>query len=339
MRTTNAETAIALIEKKDKQKGLSAALPEFMPVERFTRHAVTVLRDPELAECTPRSLIAAIFEAAQLGLYLENAIGHAYIVGFKNYDKELDRKVKEATLMLGFRGYIYLAKQTAGVNDVNPEVVYEGDEFDYAKGDSPYCRHKPTRDTDSRGNMTAAYSVIQFTNGLRSTTVMEWADIMAIKKRAPRSPKSPWNKPADVPAMAMKTVIRKQMKYAGLSVALTHYAVKDEYHDAGIPVPGRAAFLERMKDGQGIEPPKQVESESAPVEETKPAASGLPADERATLQRKHSSLSKQLRRKALSSAMLDDMTDNALVDAVEILRQQVQEQMPEGQEASPFEGM
>ena len=94
---TNANTAVAkakeaaatakapvriedLIQQSAKQ--LQMALPSHMRPERIVRIALTTLRmTPKLYECNIHSFLAALFQAAQLGLE-PNVLGEAYIIPY-----------------------------------------------------------------------------------------------------------------------------------------------------------------------------------------------------------------------------------------------------------------
>jgi recombination protein RecT len=328
---TCAERAIALIDSEPKLVELQKALPEHMDAKRFARLAVTMLRKPELAECSVKSILATVLESAQLGLYLDGVLGHAYIVPFKAWDDKLKKKVKQATLIIGYRGYIYMALRTGFVNDVGASVVYDGDDFDYRKGTDPYLHHKPVRDAAKRGKVTAAYSIITYKTGIRTFEVMEEADLAEIESRAlaKGGSFSPWRHRVDKKEMQKKSVARLHLKYAGLSADLTRRAVQDEYYEAGIgrdPKEIEAEEVERdkfkdtMANGQSLEGPKHVDSESEPVTPAK-----LTAKDRSNLIVDHHRYSMAIGRKRLPMETLEGMSDSALTDAVEILKQQAEE--------------
>ena len=64
-------TVQALIKQMEPE--IKKALPALITPERFTRIALSaVSANPQLADCNPRSLLAALMTAAQLGLELNN---------------------------------------------------------------------------------------------------------------------------------------------------------------------------------------------------------------------------------------------------------------------------
>ena len=64
---------------------IKKALPEVITPERFTRMALSALNTtPKLQECTQMSFLAALMNAAQLGLEPNTPLGQAYLIPFNN---------------------------------------------------------------------------------------------------------------------------------------------------------------------------------------------------------------------------------------------------------------
>ena len=63
---------------------IEAALPKGEVALTFARIAITSIQTNKLlAQCTPQSIVAGIYQAAQLGLKLDGVLGHAYLVPYK----------------------------------------------------------------------------------------------------------------------------------------------------------------------------------------------------------------------------------------------------------------
>src|SRR5688500_12783632 len=70
-----------LLAKSEQQ--LAAARPKGIPASYMMRVVLTaVQRTPALLECTPVSLLGAVFQAAQLGLVPDGVLGQAYLVPY-----------------------------------------------------------------------------------------------------------------------------------------------------------------------------------------------------------------------------------------------------------------
>jgi recombination protein RecT len=201
--------------------------------ERIARlTAMIVSKDRTLAKCTPVSILRAVMESSRLGLEVGGALGHAYLVPYKNGQTEQ----YEAQFQIGYRGLIELAMRSDRVASVEAHVVWEKDAFDYQLGDEPFIHHKPA--LDERGaKWTHVYSVIklrgtpifdrngQFVRELgggKLLDVMSHREVMKIKGRSPAAKKagSPWNVPEFEPEMARKTVTRRNIKYSPMSEQL-----------------------------------------------------------------------------------------------------------------------
>lgn len=242
--TENKKVDIATFIKKNIDE-LGKALPSFMTPERFVRIAVTSTRlNPKLAECTQISVLAALFQAAQLGLE-PNTEGQAYLIPYNNskqiVDPDTGRKkwVKryECQFQIGYKGYIELFYRHGAALTLDMHTVYENDIFEYSYGTNPYLKHCPV--LKDRGEPVAYYAVATLRNGGSIFKVMskdecvkhgkthskcyitrEWDD--RSKTYVPVTPhfeaSSPWAK--DLNAMCKKTVLIQLAKLLPKSVEL-----------------------------------------------------------------------------------------------------------------------
>jgi len=124
-----------------------------------------------LAACKPASVFAAVIMSSQLGLEI-GVDGQAYIIPYKG----------EATFIPGWKGYVELINR-AGRAGVWTGAVYQGDEFDYALGDSPFVKHKPMGKVDEvPANITHTYSVGRV-HGAHHPVIEVWPIAKAIRHR------------------------------------------------------------------------------------------------------------------------------------------------------------
>lgn len=88
---------------------------------------------PELAKAAveaPQTIIVAGLKAAMMDLPVENSLGYAYIVPFKNSVKDAQgnyTKRNEAAFILGWRGMLQLALRTGAYRTINVSDVREGE--------------------------------------------------------------------------------------------------------------------------------------------------------------------------------------------------------------------
>lgn len=134
------------------QAEIARALPKHLDGDRMARIALTCFRQtPALGKCDPKSVFAAVIMAAQLGL--EPGIGgQAYLIPYG----------KECQFVPGWQGLVDLISR-AGRASVWTGAVFEGDEFEYALGDSPYVHHKPCGEDDEK-KLTHVYAIGRIEN-------------------------------------------------------------------------------------------------------------------------------------------------------------------------------
>lgn len=143
-----ATPAAAFNQFLQKHKGqLSAALPKHMNADRMTRLALTAFsQNKDLAACDPNSIFASLIVASQLGLE-PNVGGQCYLIPYNG----------KCTLVPGWKGLVDLVSRS-GRAAVWTGAVYEGDDFDYMLGDTPYCRHRPSGEFDP-AKLTHVYAI------------------------------------------------------------------------------------------------------------------------------------------------------------------------------------
>lgn len=132
----------------NKHKGqLAAALPKHMSADRMVRLAMTNFsQNKDLAKCDQNSVFASLIIASQLGLE-PGVNGQCYLIPYSG----------KCTFVPGWQGLVDLVSRS-GRASVWTGAVFEGDEFDYMLGDSPYCKHKPTGEFDL-SKLTHVYAI------------------------------------------------------------------------------------------------------------------------------------------------------------------------------------
>lgn len=243
-------------------KAIKSALPRHMTPERMCRVALnTIRRTPQLLECAPETMVAAIVEASSLGLEIDMR-GQAYLVPF--FNKNTGRK--EVQLIPGYKGLADLAYRSGRVDSIFAEVVCENDKFRFSLGLNPELEHTPC--LEDRGKLIAVYAVARMKESAPQFVVMGKGDIDKIKK-ASKSGGGPWKEwEAE---MWKKTAIRRLCKMLPLSPEMQRAVSLDEAGEAGI-VQGLGENI--------LDIPVQVEDvarEAAAIEEA-PAEADAPTE-------------------------------------------------------------
>ena len=121
-----------------------------------------VTGSPELQACTPQSILQESLKAASIHLPLNKALGRCYVVPFKN------KGVPTATMVIGYKGYVQLAKNSGQYRNINADVVYEG-QISYKNYLTGEIRidHEPTSD-----KVVGFFAYIEELNGFNKTLFM-----------------------------------------------------------------------------------------------------------------------------------------------------------------------
>lgn len=99
---------------------IKKALPSVMTPERFTRITLSALNNtPALRQCTAMSFMAALMNAAQLGLEPNTPLGQVYLIPFKNKGQ------MEVQFQVGYKGLIDLAYRNGQMQIIQAQAVYE----------------------------------------------------------------------------------------------------------------------------------------------------------------------------------------------------------------------
>lgn len=210
-----------LLEKQKSQ--IALVLPKHLDVNRLARIALTSLRKNEkLSECNSLSVIGAIMQASQLGVEIDNGLGHGYLVPYKD----------ECQFILGYRGMIDLARRSGQIISLSSHAFYENDTFDFEYGINEKLRHIPYKDGD-RGKFVGAYAIAHLKGGGHQIEVMFKHEIDKIRSqsKAASSSYSPWA--THYEEMAKKTVIRRLFKYLPSSIEIQRAVVLDEQGEYG----------------------------------------------------------------------------------------------------------
>ena len=230
------QTVQDVLHNDNVRNALTEVLPNNLDARRFARIAMSSLRrNPKLLQCNPGSFLSALLQSATLGLEPDTPLGHSYLIPYG----------KEATLIVGYQGYIDLAYRSGVVTSVHANVVRDGEDFEWSEGSNPFINHKPSVEPSSyrqgksvylsANQVTHAYAVAQLLGGGHIQVVMMRAELDAIKSRSRASHEGPWV--TDPVAMMKKSAIRQLRKFIPMSSqarALHMAAALDEQADSGL---------------------------------------------------------------------------------------------------------
>lgn len=252
------------------QDQIKKALPSVLTGERFSRMILTAMSStPQLQQCTPKSFLGAMMQAAQLGVEPNTPLGQAYLIPYKN------KGTLECSFQLGYKGLIDLAYRSGEVKDIQAHEVRENDVFEYELGLEPKLKHIPA--TSNRGPVILYYAVFHTKDGGYGFEVMSAEDIREHAKKyskAYSSGYSPWTTNFD--EMAKKTVLKKCLKYAPLKTEFVRAMSADETIKSDI-----SAHMTEVHDET-----EYIDIEATPVPDNVDAETGEVIDDRTEQEKK-----------------------------------------------------
>ena len=252
---------------RSQEAGFKLALPKDFDASRFTRIALTAVRNnPALQKCTKESLLASMMLSAQLGLEPNSPLQQAYIIPYGN----------KAEFQTGYKGLLKLAWNSGLVTLMDADKVHENDHFEYVKGFNPIFEHKPTI-KGKAGEVIAYYAYAQIKGGGNALVVMSKDEVIEHARKFSKSyntKSSPWK--SDFDSMAKKTVLiqlTKTLPQATTNEALmftTAANVDSTVHSLHEDQIGKAVTIEEMVDDteyEVVEPEVKQEPKTVKVKE------------------------------------------------------------------------
>ena len=283
------------------------ALPRHISPDRMLRViALACQKTPDLQKCELVTLMGAFLICASLGVEPNTPLGHAYLIPFKRRRKVNNRwqDSYEVQLIIGYRGYIDLARRSGRLVAIHADVVYEGDEFSFEYGSNMHLRHVPRGSREGRQPIWAycharledgeAFDVLPYDEVLRirdgsqgymaALTALEDAEANNEPWRRKAYDTSPWI--AHQHEMAAKTMVRRMAKMLPMSIEFAQAAEVDGLSEAGradfaqaLDGPTMEADYERIEDQQSTgttDPtPQAAQDETPKRQDEKPAASPI----------------------------------------------------------------
>ncbi|MGX4600177.1 recombinase RecT [Faecalimicrobium sp. JNUCC 81] len=214
--------AYAMKQLMIKMKGeIEQALPSQLSSERFQKVSLTAFNsNQKLQNCEPMTFISAMMQSAQLGLEPNTPLGLAYLIPYK-----VDGVCK-VQFQIGYKGLIELATRSGKLKTLYAHEVKENDEFDIDYGLKQKLIHKPLLKGD-RGEVIGYYAVYHLEPSGYNFVFMTYDEVKNHGKKYSKNFDSEiWEKEFD--SMAKKTVIKKLLKYAPLSIEMQKAVAFDE---------------------------------------------------------------------------------------------------------------
>lgn len=168
-----------------------------------------------LTQCTEASVREALLDLAAVGLSLNPAMRHAYLIPRKRkIGIENNKPVYEINccLSISYIGQKHIAEESGAVKTVWADVIFENDEWEYESGSEPKLIHKPNL-TEDRGERVSAYAVAILHDGTKHITMVPRKKVEQCREFSenPSGQYSPWTNWTD--DMWKKTAVNQGAKY------------------------------------------------------------------------------------------------------------------------------
>lgn len=246
---------------------IGAVIPRHLTAERMTKVLVSsIAKTPKLLECSQMSLLQSAIAMSELGLEPDAVRGLAYLVPYKT----------TCQLIIGYRGYIELARRSGTLRQVEARIVYERDKLDVRFGLEPKFEHVPHLEGDA-GKPRLVYGIARFTDGGEHIEVMTLAQVEEVRKRSRAANSGPWV--TDYEEMAKKTLMRRLAKWLPLSPELSKaIEVDDQQFEGGSSRAPEVPFVLESVAPHDAVTGEVIEGESSPAPAEAPVQSE-PEDE------------------------------------------------------------
>ncbi len=238
----------AVIEKMEPE--IAKALGNAVPSARFVRIAKTAINgNPEIANLERTSVLAAIMQAAQDGLVIDNK--EAAIVPFKG----------KAQYIPMVAGLVKKMRQHSNFGTLSYGIVYQREidegRFEYVAGDDEYLKHSPIVFGKDKGAAVGAYAVLTTKTGEKFRAVL---DREAIEKRLAKGANSQAKREWQT-EFWIKTVLKHLYKIApnsGDEGGVLDGVFRDDDEPQDVPATAHDA------DGVVVDKPPQKEDKPTP---------------------------------------------------------------------------
>jgi len=159
-------------------------------------------KTPQLTQCSPESLYAAMMQCINLDLMPGTPEGYCAIIPYG----------REAQFQLMYQGGMELAYRSGVVKTIKADLVFAEDDFDFDDATN-FIHHRKnlTIDRTVAKNIIAAYAVAKLENGETAFVVMSPSEIAKIKRTVKANrPGTPWTDWEE--KQVRKTVIKQLLK-------------------------------------------------------------------------------------------------------------------------------
>lgn len=214
----------------------------------------------------PMTVIQAALKAASFDLPIDQNLGYAYIVPFKNYKKDIGKSVYEATFILGWKGMHQLALRTGAYKTINVIDVREGELESYNRLTEEVKINFIEDEEERESKPVIGYlGYYRLVNGAEKTIYMSIKQIEAHEQKFRKGQDMGKGWREDFDAMARKTVYRKLIgKWGVMSI---DYRTVGEGQQIADALAADAEQEKALDNAIDITPPENIDAETGEIKE------------------------------------------------------------------------
>lgn len=215
---------------------------------------------------SPMTVIQAALKAATFDLPIDQNLGYAYIVPFKNYKKDTGKSVHEATFILGWKGMHQLALRTGAYKTINVVDVREGELESYNRLTEEVKINFIEDEEERESKPVIGYlGYYRLVNGAEKTIYMSIKQIEAHEQKFRKGQNMGKGWREDFDAMARKTVYRKLIgKWGVMSI---DYRTVGEGQQIADALAADAEQEKALDNAIDITPPESIDAETGEIKE------------------------------------------------------------------------
>lgn len=215
---------------------------------------------------SPMTVIQAALKAATFDLPIDQNLGYAYIVPFKNYKKDTGKSVHEATFILGWKGMHQLALRTGAYKTINVIDVREGELESYNRLTEEVKINFIEDEEERESKPVIGYlGYYRLVNGAEKTIYMSIKQIEAHEQKFRKGQNMGKGWREDFDAMARKTVYRKLIgKWGVMSI---DYRTVGEGQQIADALAADAEQEKALDNAIDITPPESIDAETGEIKE------------------------------------------------------------------------
>ncbi len=129
----------------------------------------------------PSSMFASILAGAEIGLVPSDLLGEFYLIP-RNIKQDGGKYKLTITPLIGYKGLHKILLRSGEIENIEAQVVFEGEEFKVSLGTSPKLEHTPDFSLPRTADkITHVYAVAHYKSGRCQFQVLTRTEVMAIR--------------------------------------------------------------------------------------------------------------------------------------------------------------